>query len=222
MRGTFDVAHANAAERQDRWRSKDGGQEEHSLTGDKGSACTHRSRSNAVADRGEAGIAAKPRAECSMADKAQADRGDDRPQHAACRRVEDTGSHHDREIRPDRERKRAQTNRRHRECRHQPRRAYRIDQRTAGHLAGQGDKPSRGQDQPDIELRPLMRGQIDRDERTKPGLNVRKEEGEPVKTARTRLRRRTRCCGRRLLQCRQRRKTDVDAAVEPTAVKLKC
>ena len=44
-----------------------------------------------------------------MADKAQADRGDDRPQHAACRRVEDTGSHHDREIRPDRERKRAQT-----------------------------------------------------------------------------------------------------------------
>jgi hypothetical protein len=25
-----------------------------------------------------------------------------------------------------------------------------------------------------------------------------------------------------LLQCRQRRKTDVDAAVEPTAVKLKC
>ena len=76
VRGTFDVAHANAAERQDRWRSKDGGQEEHSLTGDKGSACTHRSRSNAVADRGEAGIAAQPRAECSMADKAQADRGD--------------------------------------------------------------------------------------------------------------------------------------------------
>jgi len=67
-----------------------------------------------------------------------------------------------------------------------------------------------------------MRGQIDRDERTKAGLYVRKEEREPVKTARTRLRRRTRDCGRRLLQCRQRRNTDVGATVEPTAVKLKC
>jgi hypothetical protein len=37
---------------------KYGGQEEHSLIGDKGSACTHRSRSNAIANRGEAGIAA--------------------------------------------------------------------------------------------------------------------------------------------------------------------
>jgi hypothetical protein len=69
VRGTFNVAHANAAKREDGWRSKDGGQEEHSLIGDKGSA--------------------------------------------------------DREIRPDRERKRAQTNRRHRECRNRPRRAYR-------------------------------------------------------------------------------------------------
>ncbi|MGZ3351084.1 MAG: hypothetical protein ACXU89_19300, partial [Xanthobacteraceae bacterium] len=59
-------------------------------------------------------------------------------------------------------------------------------------------------------------------ERTKPGLNVREEEGEQVKAARTRLRRRARCGGRRLLQCRQRRKTDVGATVEPTAVKLEC
>jgi hypothetical protein len=67
-----------------------------------------------------------------------------------------------------------------------------------------------------------MRGQIDSNERTKPGLNVRKEEGEPVKTARARLGPRTRGGGRRLLQCRQRRKTGVGAAVEPTAVKFKC
>ena len=83
-------------------------------------------------------------------------------------------------------------------------------------------EPARRQDQADIELRPLMRSQIDRNERTESGLDVREEEGEPVETARTCLRRRTRCRGRRLLQCRQRRETDVGAAVEPTAVKFKC
>jgi hypothetical protein len=220
--GTLDLAHANAPKRQDRRRSKDGGQKEHRLIGDKRSACPHRSRRDAIADRREASIAAEPRTECGMANKAEADCGDDRSQHAACRRVEDTGSHDHREIRPDGECKRAQTNRRHREPRNQPRRAYGIDQSAAGHLASQGDKAARGQDQPDVKLRPLMRGQIDSNERTKTGLNVRKEEGEPVKTARACLRRRTRCRGRRLLQCRQRRKTGVGAAVEPTAVKFKC
>ena len=140
----------------------------------------------------EAGIAAEPRAERGVTDKTEADRGDDRPEHAACRRVQDTRSHDDCEIRPDRERKRAQTNRRHREPRDQPRRAHGIDQRAAGHLTGQRDEAARGQDQADIELRPLMRGQIDRNERTKAGLDVREEEGEPVETARTCLRRRTR------------------------------
>ncbi len=81
-----------------------------------------------------------------MANKAEADCGDDRSQHAACRRVKDTGSHDHREIRPDGECKRAQTNRRHREPRNQPRRAYGIDQSAAGHLASQGDKAARGQD----------------------------------------------------------------------------
>ena len=201
---------------------EDRGQEEYRLIGDKRSACPHRSRRDAVADRSEASIAAEPCTGYGMADKAEADRCDDRPQHAACRRVEDTGSHDHRETRPDRERKRAQTNRRDREPRNQTIRAYGIDERAAGHLAGQGDKSARGQDQADVELRPLVGGQIDRNERAQPSLNVGKEEGEPVKTTRTRVRRRTRCCGRRLLQCHQRRKTDVGAAVEPTAVKLKC
>ena len=97
-------------------RRKDGGRGRTQPDWRQGIRMHHRSRSNAVADRGEAGIAAQPRAECGMADKAQADRGDDGSEHAACRRVQDTGSHHHREIRPDRERKRAQANRRHREC----------------------------------------------------------------------------------------------------------
>ena len=160
--------------------SEDGGQEKHRLIGHEGSTCTHSGGRNAVADRGEARIAPQPRAECGVPDKPEADRGDDGPQHAARRGVKDTGSHYDREIGPDRERKRAQTNRSHREPRNQPRRTQRIDQRAAGHLAGQGDEPARGQDQADIELRPLMRREIDRNERAEPGLDVGEEEGEQV------------------------------------------
>jgi hypothetical protein len=67
-----------------------------------------------------------------------------------------------------------------------------------------------------------VRGQIDRDERTKTGLDVGKEKGEPVEAARTYPPRRIACRGQRLLRCRRRRKTSADATVEPTAVKLQC
>jgi hypothetical protein len=57
-------------------------------------------------------------------------------------------------------------------------------------------------------------------------LDVGKEKGEPVKAARAckaaRPRRRIACCGRGLLPYRRRRKTSVDATVEPTAVKFQC
>jgi len=89
-------------------------------------------------------------------------------------------------------------------------------------LARERHEPARGQDQPDVELRPSMRGQIDRNERTEAGLDVGEEKGEPVEAARACARRRIACCGRRLLRYRRRRKTSADATVEPTAVKFKC
>jgi len=89
-------------------------------------------------------------------------------------------------------------------------------------LARERHEAARGQDQPDIELRPSVCGQIDRDERTEAGLDVGEKKGEPVETARACSRRRIAYCGRRLLRCRRRRKTTADATVEPTAVKFKC
>jgi hypothetical protein len=136
--------------------------------------------------------------------------------------MQDTSCHDDQERGPDRKRKRAQANRRHREHGNQARRAHRINQRAPGHLAGERHQPTGRQNQPDIELRPRVRGQIDRNERTETGLDVGKEKGEPVKAARACPRRRIACCGRRLLRCRRRRKTFVDATVEPTAVKFQC
>jgi len=67
-----------------------------------------------------------------------------------------------------------------------------------------------------------VRSQINGDERTKAGLNVRKAKGEPVKAARARARRRLVRYGRGVLRCRRRRKTCFGAAAQPTAVKFKC
>jgi hypothetical protein len=61
-----------------------------------------------------------------------------------------------------------------------------VDQRPAGHLTGQRHQATCGQDQADVDLRPGMRRQVDRDERTKAGLNVGKKEAEPVESARAR------------------------------------
>jgi hypothetical protein len=102
----------------------------------------------------------------------------------------------------------------------QPCRAHGVDQSAAGHLPGQRNKSSRGQDQADIELRPLMRSQIDSNERTKTGLNVGEKKGEPVEAANAPRRRRRLCCRHRVLRWRRRRNSAVGAAVEPTAVQF--
>jgi hypothetical protein len=89
-------------------------------------------------------------------------------------------------------------------------------------LAGERHQSACGQNQPDVELGPGVCSQVNGDERTETGLDVRKEKGEPVKAARARARRRLVRCGRGLLRCRRRRKTCFGAAAQPTAVKFKC
>ena len=219
---TGHVARADAGKRQDGGCRERRGEEEHGLVRDQVAAGAHRGSSGAVADGGETGIAAQPRSQGGMTDEAEADRGDDRPEHAACARMQHARSHDDGERRPDRERKRTQTDRHHGEHGNQSCRAYGIDQSSARHLTGQRDQASRGQDQADIELRPGMRGQVDGNEGTEPGLDVREEKGEPVKPARARLRCRSAGRGRRLLRRRRRRDAAIDAAIEPTAVKFQC
>jgi hypothetical protein len=71
----------------------------------------------------------------------------------------------------------------------------------------------------------LVRGEIDRHERTKAGLNVGEKKGEPVEATNAGARR-DRLRGRRGLlrwrrwRKRERRKRTVGAAVEPTAGKF--
>ena len=62
-------------------------------------AGAHRRRRQAVADRGEAGVAAEPLADRGMADKAEADRGNGRAEHAARQRVQDRRRKHHRKDR---------------------------------------------------------------------------------------------------------------------------
>jgi hypothetical protein len=61
-----------------------------------------------------------------------------------------------------------------------------VDKCPAGHLTGQRHQATSGKDQADVDLRPRMRRQVDRDERTKSGLDIGKKEAEPVEPARTR------------------------------------
>src|SRR5215207_3900436 len=71
--------------------------------------------------------------------------------------------------------------------------AYPIDQPAARHLAQKADDAADGEDEPDIDLRPLLGGQIDRKEWPEAGLDVGNEEGEPVEAALTGARGRFQC-----------------------------
>ena len=72
-----------------------------------------------------------------------------------------------------------------------------VNQPAAGHLPGQRDKPGYRQNQTDIGLCPFLCSQIDREERSKSGLDVGDAEDEPVETAKAALRRRGRHIARR-------------------------
>src|SRR5436190_8840141 len=68
----------------------------------------------------------------------------------------------------------------------------------------------------------MMRGEINGNERTEPGLDIREKEGEPIKPAYARERRDALRSLQRLPRCRRRRKGADAAAGERTAVKLQC
>jgi len=59
-------------------------------------------------------------------------------------------------------------------------------------LPGQRHQASDRENEADVDLRPLLRRQVDGDERTKAGLDVGDKENEPVQTAQAARRRRQR------------------------------
>src|SRR5207245_6145567 len=98
---TFDVTHAEAGKRQYGRRGKRSCEEEYSLIGEEVSAYAHHRSGKAIADGSETGIAAEPRPQRGVADQPQADRSDDRPEHAARACMQHTGCHDHEERGPD-------------------------------------------------------------------------------------------------------------------------
>jgi hypothetical protein len=113
----------------------------------------------------------------------EANRHDYRPEYRTSRRVDDPCPHYDCETRPERKRKGARANRHDRNAREEFRRTHGIHQSAARHLRRQGNEAPRRENKADVELRPLMRGEIDRDEWLKAGLHVGEKESEPIQPA---------------------------------------
>jgi len=86
-------------------------------------------------------------------------------------------------------------------------------------LARECNQSAGGQNEADIELRPMVRGQIDRDKWTKTGLDVSQEKSKPIKSARAGGRRGG---GRFRKRLRRRKRWRGAAAGADRAVKLQC
>ena len=84
--------------------SRTRGDDEHRAGGQADSRTRPSRRPQAVADRGKARIAPEPLADGRVPDKAEADRGNCRAEHAACRRMPTAAAKHDRKNRIERHR----------------------------------------------------------------------------------------------------------------------
>ena len=84
----------------------------------------------------------------------------------------------------------------------------RIDSPSAGHLPHEAGNAADRQDEADVDLRPFLRRQVDRQEGAEAGLEIGDEEGEPIQSALARSRGRACCVGRsrcRILHARASR-----------------
>jgi hypothetical protein len=115
-----------------------------------------------------------------MADQAQTDRHHGGPEHATCQGMQDRARQYDWENRQRCVGKSADADGDDGDTGDETLRACRIDQRAARHLAEQCDQPGRRKHKADIELRPVLRGEIDGDERAEAGLHIGNKENEPV------------------------------------------
>ena len=108
--------------------------------------------------------------------------------------VQNLRAEHGGKDRPQREHQRACADAQHRKGGDAPLRPHGVEDEPARHLKGQRGQASGGQNQSDVDLRPLMGREVDGDEGTEPGLYVGDEEREPVERALAPARR----AGRRL------------------------
>ena len=92
---------------------------------------------------------------------------------------------HHRKDRPQRISQRAAADGRDRQTSHQPFGARGVDDGAARHLPEQADDAGDRQYETDLDLRPFLRGQIDRHEGTETGLHIGEKEDKPVEAALT-------------------------------------
>ena len=132
---------------------------------------------------GKPRVASQPLADGGMTDEAKAHGDNARTQHAARGGVQAGGRQHDRKNRRERIGQCAHRDRAQRQAGDKPLRTRGIHQCAARHLAHAARSAAGRQHQPDVDLGPFLRGEIDRDERTEAGLDVGDEEDEPVEPA---------------------------------------
>jgi hypothetical protein len=106
--------------------------------------------------------------------------------------MHDRRREHHGEDRQRRVSQRAAANRPDRNSGNQPFGARRVDQRSARHLRNQGYETGRRKHETNVDLRPFLRGEKNRDERPKAGLYVGNKKDEPIESAQTAARRRER------------------------------
>ena len=174
---------ADPPQRQQGRHRQNGGHEEYGLCRHEIAAGAHDAGGKTVADRGEARIAAQPRAHRCVADQTERNGGDGRAQDRAGGDVQQLRRDNRREHWRHRDQERADAYADNGERSRAPFRARPIDQPAAGHLAQQAREAADGEDQADVDLRPFLGRQIDREEGTEAGLDVGNEEGEPVEPA---------------------------------------
>ena len=185
----IDLARRDGAQCQQRRPKQQHGDDEHRARGQEIAAGAHHRRRQAIADRGETGVAAEPRADRGVADQAEADRGHGRAQYAACQRVQDRPGQHDREDRQRRIGQGGDADGDDGDAGNEAFGARGIDDGAARHLAQQRHDARRRLHKADIELRPALPGEVDRHERAETGLHVGDEEDEPIEPAQAARRR---------------------------------
>ena len=193
-----DLRWSDLTQRQQRRDQQQDGDDKDGARRQKISASTHGGRREAVANRRKASVAPQPFADRRMTDEAKADRHHGGTQDATCQRLNDRRRQHHGKDRMRRVGQSADANRRNRDAGDQSLRPRGVDECAAGHLADQRNEAGGGQDETDVDLRPLLRGEKDRDERPKASLHIGDEEDEPIKpaqAARRRPQRRLRSAG---------------------------
>jgi hypothetical protein len=192
-----DVGCTDASERNEQRKGECGDCQEYRLVRQKISDQAHEGGRDQISRRGEALIASEAFRQRRMANQAEANRSDRRPEEAARASLQHQGREDQRKARLKRNNDR--TDGHHYDARHNDRslRADGIQQFASRELTEQAGKAARGQDETDVFLRPFLVSQISGQIGTEASQNTGKEKVDFVKAAEADSRRCWTCSAKR-------------------------